>query len=121
MSIKLIIVDDAPFIREVVRHLVADSEIELVGEAKDGQEAVSLAKSTQPDVILMDIVMPVKSGIDATREILEFNPKIKIIACSTLDQPTMVEKALEAGCCQYVVKPFKSKELISVIRQAAGL
>ncbi len=120
MSIKLVIVDDAPFIREVVRHVVQDSNIQVIGEAQDGAEAVEVVKKLQPHVVLMDLVMPRKSGIDATREILAIMPQVKIVACSTLDQETMVLKALEAGCCSYVVKPFKKDELLKAIVTAGG-
>lgn len=120
MAIKLVIVDDAPFIREVVRHVVKDTEILVVGEAQDGNEAIELAQSLLPHVILMDLVMPLKNGIEATREISAQFPQIKVIACSTLDQEAMVLNALEAGCCHYIEKPFKKEELLIAIRQAVG-
>ena len=119
MAIKLVIVDDAPFIREVVRHIVNDSGIDVVGEAQDGVEALEIVRSTRPTVVLMDLVMPRKSGIDATKEILAEWPQVKVIACSTLDQESMVMKALDAGCCNYIVKPFKKNELIEIIKAAA--
>ncbi len=99
MVIKLVIVDDAPFIREVLRHIFEPTEIEIVGEAQDGEEAIYVVNNLLPQVVLMDIVMPKKSGIDATVEILKDHPGIKIIACSTVDQNSMVMRALEAGCC----------------------
>ena len=120
MAIKLVIVDDAPFIREVVRHIVDSSGIEVIGEAQDGQEAIELVLSLRPDVVLMDLVMPRKSGIDATKEIIAAHPEIKVIACSTLDQESMVMKALDAGCCHYVTKPFKKEELIATIKSAVS-
>lgn len=120
MSIKLVIVDDAPFIREVVRHIVEGSGIEVVGEAQDGIEAVEIVRSRRPTVVLMDLVMPRKSGIEATREILMEWPETKVVACSTLDQESMVMKALDAGCCNYLVKPFKREDLVKVIKAAVG-
>ena len=71
MGIKLVIVDDAPFIREVMRNIFLTTDIEVVGEAEDGEEAVSVVLELNPDVVIMDIVMPKKSGIDATQEILQ--------------------------------------------------
>lgn len=115
-EIKLAVVDDAPFIREIVRHIVSQqSQIKLVAEAANGNEAISVAKEMEPDVILMDIVMPEKSGIDAAQEILALNPKIKIIACSTVDQESMILKALDAGCCSYLTKPFTPEQLTNLI------
>lgn len=119
MSIKLAIVDDAPFIREVLRHIFSGTEIEVIGEAQDGEEAVELVKKTRPQVVLMDIVMPRKSGIEAATELIKEFPDLKIIACSTVDQNSMVLRALDAGCCHYITKPFKAEEVLKAVRSAA--
>ena len=115
MGIKLVIVDDAPFILEVVRHIAKNTDIEIIGEAKTGTEAVEVVLAKDPDVVLMDIVMPEKSGIEATKEILLKKPNIKIIACSTLDNEMMIMKAISAGCWDYIVKPFNQEQLIHKI------
>ncbi|CAN5608963.1 response regulator [soil metagenome] len=116
--IRLLVVDDAPFIREIVRHSLRASKIEIIGEAEDGNEAVVLARELRPDVVLMDIVLPGKSGIDATREILAENAKIRVVAFSTNDHESIIVKALDAGCCSFIVKPFQANELIAAIEQA---
>jgi YesN/AraC family two-component response regulator len=121
MKIKLVIVDDAPFIREVLKHVFHQTEIEVVGEARDGEEAVATVATVKPDAVLMDIVMPRMSGIDAAQAILKKQPDIKIIAFSTVDQNTMVMRALEAGCCDYLTKPFKAQEVLDVVRKAFSL
>lgn len=118
MGIKLVIVDDAPFIREVLRHIFLETEIEVLGEARDGAEAVELATKLKPDVVLMDIVMPKKSGIEATQEILKTQPSLRIVACSTVEQNIMVMRALEAGCCAYITKPFKAEDVLNAVRGA---
>ncbi len=118
MGIKLVIVDDAPFIREVLRHIFSDSEVEVVAEARDGAEAVEIVCKLKPDVVLMDIVMPKKSGIEATQEILEALPKTRIVACSTVEQNTMVMRAIEAGCCGFITKPFKAHDVLNAVRTA---
>lgn len=118
--IRLLVADDAPFIREIVRHVAESNDIELVGEATDGVEAVEMAKRIRPDVVLLDIIMPNKSGIEAAKEIIAFDPSIKLIAFSTADQDTLVMRAIEAGCVSYLVKPFKSEELVKAIRQSVG-
>lgn len=109
-------VDDAPFIREVLCEICRADGHDVVGEATNGAEAVDMALSKNPDVILMDLVMPVKSGIEATKEILKERPDIRIIACSTLDQNTMIMLAIEAGCSHYIVKPFQKADVLRAIK-----
>ncbi len=121
MGIKLVIVDDAPFIREAIRNIVQNTEIELIAEATNGEEAVRVVERMRPQVVLMDMVMPKKNGVDASREILEKNPNVKIIACSTESQELLLLKALEIGCCSFLAKPFKSEELLKAIRGAVGI
>lgn len=118
--IRLLVVDDAPFIREIIRHgLAGRRDIEIVGEADDGVEAVVMAERLRPDVVLMDVVLPKKNGIDAAREIIERLPRTRIVAFSTNDHDAIVLRALEAGCCSFIVKPFQNDELIAAIGQAA--
>lgn len=119
MAIEIVIADDAPFIREIVKQVFKDTDVKIIGEACDGEEAVKIAKEKKPQVILMDLVMPKKSGIEATKEIKELLPNTKIIAFTTIDQNSMVLKALEAGCCDYVTKPFKAEDLVKAVRAAA--
>jgi two-component system chemotaxis response regulator CheY len=116
MKTKIVVVDDAPFIREVVRHLLAGTEIEIVAEAEDGIDAVEKVLHHKPDIVLMDLVMPRLSGIEATQQIKEKLPGVKILACSTLDSETMMMKAIDAGCSQYIIKPFKGSELVEALR-----
>jgi two-component system chemotaxis response regulator CheY len=125
MSTRVLIVDDAPFIREVLLQLLTHNDFEVVGEAVDGNEAVTLALALKPDLILMDIVMPAKSGIEATIEILAQWPEAVILAFSTENSEHMVMKAMEAGCRDFIAKPFNASELIQQLgrfraRHAAG-
>ena len=117
---SILIADDAPFIREIVRTIASNNGIDLIGEAADGEEAVEMALRLRPDVILMDIVMPRKSGIEATKEILKQIPDARIIAFSTADQDLLATRALEAGCRSFVAKPFKGEELVAAIRECAA-
>ncbi len=118
MSQKVLIVDDAAFVREVLTQILQKHGFEVVGEAQNGTEAVEMAASLKPDLILMDIVMPVKSGIQATEEILKLNPKMPIIACSTEGSEAMISRAIGAGCVDFVVKPFQIDNLIATIKSA---
>ncbi|MCB0389917.1 MAG: response regulator [Bdellovibrionales bacterium] len=115
-KIKLVVADDAPFIREIIRQIAkGDESLVLVGEAQDGEDVIEVVSCTRPDVILMDIVMPKKNGIEATKIILEKYPKIKVIAFSTLDDESMLLKALDAGCCNYLKKPFDAQSVKKII------
>lgn len=116
MSKNILVVDDAAFVREVLTQILTKHNFSVVGEAQDGVEAIEKAEELRPDLIIMDIVMPKKSGIQATQEILQKNPDTKVIACSTEGSETMVVKALEAGCVDFVTKPFKIENLIQTIK-----
>ncbi len=118
MNYRVVIVDDAPFVREVLTHILKPTEFQVVDEASDGAEAVTKILEANPHLVIMDIVMPQKSGIQATIEILAQNPNIKIVACSTEGSETIVAKAIEAGCCDFVVKPFEVAKLLKTLRSA---
>ena len=115
------VVDDAPFILEIIRHTLKNTSYEIIGEAISGVEAIEMALNIRPDIILMDLIMPHKSGIDAAKEILKLLPHTKIIAFSTADQESMVMLALEAGCCDYIVKPFKAEQLLKTLDKACDM
>ncbi|MGE3758363.1 MAG: response regulator [Pseudobdellovibrionaceae bacterium] len=121
MPIRVLIADDAPFVQEIMEHIVSRAGYVHVGTARDGEEAVKMALQHRPDVILMDIVMPKKSGVDATRIILEQLPLTKIIAVSTQDDEFIITRALEAGCCEFLVKPFDEKSVVRAIKNSVGL
>jgi len=114
---RVLIVDDAAFVREVLAQILLKHGFEVCGEAQNGAEAVEMAVSKKPDLILMDIVMPLKSGIQAAEEILKINSSMPIIACSTEGSETMVAKAIGAGCVDFVVKPFQIENLIATIKK----
>ena len=115
MMHKLVIVDDAPFIREVIKGLVGQSSsIKVVGEASEGKGAIDVVRRTQPDVVLMDVVMPNMNGLDSTQVINREFPEIKVIVCSTLDESVVRRKAA-VGCHSYLSKPFSGKSLLGTI------
>ena len=102
----MLLVDDAPFIRDILRQIVVRGGHAVVGEAEDGVQAVALATEKKPDLIIMDIVMPHMSGVQATKEILSKLPHTKIIACSTVDQDNVLMKVMEAGAVEYIKNPL---------------
>ena len=120
MSVKLVIVDDAPFIQEILKNVAAKNNFQVVGTAKNGQQAVDVVLALKPDVVLMDLVMPIKNGIEATKEIIKNLPKTKIIACSTMDQNSLIMQAVQVGCCDYIIKPFKEEDLVKTIQSASA-
>jgi two-component system, chemotaxis family, chemotaxis protein CheY len=111
MGLNVLIVDDAPFIRDILRQILTKSGHVVVGEAEDGEQAVRLALELKPQIVIMDIVMPRKSGVEAIKEIVSLIPEIKIMACSTVDQEIMLMKAMEAGAHDFIHKPFHAKDL----------
>ena len=112
--LRIVVVDDAPFIRDAIKTILIRAGHSIVGEAGNGNEAVKVALETKPDVVIMDIVMPEKSGIQATKEILESLPKTRILGCSTLDQEFLVTKAIEAGVVDFIQKPFDAAKVRSI-------
>lgn len=116
MSIRVLIVDDAPFIREVLKSTLESEGLLVVGEAQNGTVALDMYKSLKPDLVIMDIIMPDKTGLQATQEILEADPSAKVLACSTVDDDSMISKALEAGCLGYLTKPFEKKDLMEKVK-----
>lgn len=119
MTIKILIADDHAVVRGGLgKFLMVNKDMELVAEAGNGAEAVQLAALHQPDVILMDLMMPEVDGITATRQIHQKYPKIKIIALTSFSEQAMVQGALQAGAMGYLQKNVSAAELANAIRSA---
>ncbi len=117
MSIKVLIVDDAIFMRNMIKDIFSGAEFEVVGEAANGVEAIEKYKELKPDVVTMDIVMPLKSGIEAVREIVANDASAKIVMCSALGQDSLIMEAIEAGAKDFIVKPFKAEKVLEIIKR----
>ncbi len=117
MGRRVLIVDDARFMREKLKEIFEELGFEIAGEAIDGDSAVNLYEELKPDLVTMDIVMPNKNGIDAIREILEKDPDAKIIVVTTLGQEGMVVEALEAGAEDFIVKPFSARAIKRAVKK----
>jgi NarL family two-component system response regulator LiaR len=118
-KIKVMVVDDHDVVREGISgFLNAFDDLELVGEARDGQEAVVLCAKTQPDVILMDIVMPVMDGIEATEVIREKYPNVKVVILTSFNDEDSVVQGLQAGAISYLLKNASIHDMSSTIRAA---
>jgi two-component system chemotaxis response regulator CheY len=112
---RVLIADDASFMRQMIREIIEPEGHVVVGEATNGIEAVDLYGELSPDLVTMDIVMPKRSGIDAVKAILADHPTACIVMCSALGQETLVMEALQAGAKDFIVKPFKPDSVISTI------
>lgn len=115
MKARVLIADDASFMRQMIREIIEPEGYEVVGEATDGMEAVEQFESLRPDLVTMDIVMPKRSGIDAVKGIIELAPDARVVMCSALGQETLVMEALQAGAKDFIVKPFKPDNVISTL------
>ncbi len=116
-EIKVLLADDHSLFREGLRSLLEDQDdIEIVGEAEDGLEAIKLVPKVDPTVVLMDINMPVVDGVEATRVILKKNSSVGIIILTMYPQDEYVFQALKAGAKAYLLKDTRSKKLLEVIR-----
>lgn len=118
-AIKVLIVDDHPVVRDGLKNmLLVFDDLELIGEAVNGSEALTLCHKDEPDVILMDILMPVMDGIQATRAILEQSPQVKIVILTSYPEDELVQKSLEAGAIGYILKDASIDALADAIRSA---
>lgn len=118
MSKRVLIADDAPFMREVLRDILVEGGFEVVAEAGDGVEALEQYRAHSPDVVTLDIVMPRRNGLDGLRAILEHDPSACVVMCSALGQEALVMEALDAGARDFIVKPFKPDQVCNVLEGA---
>ena len=117
MTTRVLIAEDETIIRLDLRELLERSGFEVCAEARDGEEAIALARSEQPDVAIMDVKMPKLDGIEAARRILDERP-IPIVMLTAYGQQELVSRAVEAGVFGYLVKPFREQDLLPAIETA---
>jgi len=117
MAVRIMIVDDAAFMRMVIKDILTKNGYEVVAEAVDGEDGVQKYKESKPDLTFMDIVMPKMEGIDALRKILEFDPSAKVIMCSSIGQQSVVSDAITIGARDFIVKPFDAAKVVEVIQK----
>lgn len=117
VKIKVLIVDDQTLVRQGLATLLAlEEDLEIVGQAGDGEEAISQVGFLQPDVVLMDMRMPKKTGVEATQEICKRYPSVKVLVLTTYDEDDLIVGALKAGACGYLLKDSPSEKLATAIR-----
>ncbi|MDX6262455.1 MAG: hypothetical protein QOH03_2458 [Kribbellaceae bacterium] len=120
MTVRVLVVDDHPVVRSgLIGMLAVTDDIEVVGEAGDGEEALTLVESTRPDVVLMDLRMPRRDGVSATGAIVSGYPATKVLVLTTYDTDTDILHAVEAGAAGYLLKDTPHAELLDGIRAAS--
>ena len=116
---KVLIVDDAAFMRISIKNMLTKNDYEVVGEAENGLIGVEMFKELQPDIVTMDITMPEMSGLDALKEIMKTDPQAKVVMVSAMGQEAMVREAIVSGAKGFIVKPFKEEGIIAAIKKLA--
>ena len=121
MSIRVVIADDHNVVRKGIRDLLSDEDdIAVVGEARNGNEAVDLATALQPDVVVMDIAMPELSGVEATRQIRDQAPDVRVLVLTAYDDDPYIYGLLDAGATGYILKTAESREIVRAVRATAA-
>ena len=115
MGKRILIVDDAAFMRMMIKNILIKNGYEICGEAENGQMAIELYKELKPDLITMDITMPEMNGIEVVKAIRAFDPGANIIMCSAMGQQAMVMEAIQAGAKDFIVKPFQQDRILQAI------
>ena len=116
---RVVVVDDHPMWRDAVERDLTDAGLSVVGTAGDGRAAVDVAKATRPDVVVMDLQLPVLSGVEATRAIVEALPDVKVLVLSASGEHADVLDAVKAGATGYLVKSARTDELVDAVRRTA--
>jgi two-component system, chemotaxis family, chemotaxis protein CheY len=121
MGLRIMIVDDALFMRTLLRGILEEEGWEIVAEAADGADAILKYHEVHPDITTMDIIMPKKSGIEALAEITRLDKNAKVVMCSAMGQESLVAEARQAGALGYIIKPFDAENVKAIIRRIAGI
>lgn len=122
--VRVLIVDDALFMRKMLSDILKNEGIEVCAEAENGKEAVEKYRELKPDLVTMDIVMPKMEeidGVSAVREIMKIDPQAKIIMVSAMGQHSLVVEAIQAGARDFVTKPFQPSRVIEAIKRVLGV
>ena len=113
MKLKCLVVEDAVFIREIYRLSLANQNYDIIGEATDGQKALEMIKLHQPDIVILDLILPLKNGLDILKESYPHSPKTHFLVVSSIDDQEIISKAKALGAMEYIVKPFTKAQLLA--------
>lgn len=117
MANGILIVDDASFMRMMIKDILSKNGFTILGEAENGLKAVEKYKELNPDLVIMDITMPEMDGIQAVKEIKKINSSAKIVMCSAMGQQAMVIEAIQAGAKDFIVKPFQADRVVEAVKK----
>jgi two-component system chemotaxis response regulator CheY len=120
MANGILVVDDAAFMRMMIKDVLSKNGFEICGEAENGARAIEKFKELNPDLVIMDITMPEVDGIQAVKEIKKVNSAAKVIMCSAMGQQAMVIEAIQAGAKDFIVKPFQAERIIEAVKKVLG-
>ena len=120
MAKNIMIVDDAAFMRMMIKDILTKNGYNVAGEAEIGLRGVEKYKEVNPDLVLMDITMPEMDGIQALREIKKVDPNASVIMCSAMGQQAMVIESIQAGAKDFIVKPFQADRVIEAVKKVVG-
>ncbi|WP_274363611.1 response regulator [Paenibacillus thermotolerans] len=115
---KVLVVDDAAFMRMMLKDILHKNGHEVVGEAANGFEAVQMYQQLKPDLVTMDITMPEMEGVEALKQIRKKDPNAKVVMCSAMGQQMMVLQAIQAGARDFIVKPFQPDRVLGAVEKA---
>ena len=120
MARTVLVVDDAAFMRMMLKDILTQDGYEIVGEAENGIPAIKLYQDLKPDLVTMDIVMPEMNGIEAVKGIISFDPQAKILMVSAMGQQFLVKEAIQAGAKDFIVKPFQPVKVLAALEKIVG-
>lgn len=121
MAARILIVDDATFMRMVFRRILEAAGFEILGEAANGKEAVEMYEQLEPDLVTLDMVMPGMGGMEALQAIRAKDPQAKVVIVSAVDQRENLLEAIRSGATEYIVKPFNEQQVLKAANRALGL
>ncbi len=117
MAKRILITDDAMFMRVTLKNILSGAGFEVVGEATNGRESVRLYNELKPDLVTMDITMPEMDGIQALKEIRNGDPNARVVMCSAMGQQNMIVEALSSGAKEFIVKPFSPEKVTDTVNR----
>ena len=120
MGNRILVVDDAAFMRMMIKEVLSKNGFDVCGEAENGKVALEKYKELTPDLVIMDITMPEVNGIDALKSIKDFNKDAKVIMCSAMGQQAMVIEAIQSGAKDFIVKPFQADRVVEAVKKVLG-